>query len=491
MKTGGVKTSGTRPRDTSVGFPEIFPGHKGFLAFAKTLVLDNDQPFALEPFQRLIVQKHFVPWEKSPETLALLPAGNGKSTLLAALGLHHMLTTKVAECIVAAASADQAENIFIQMAGFVQRSELRLDVKRGIRAIYHEGDGPNRKPLGRIRVIAADEQRASGVIPSLVLVDELQAHPNGHLYNVLQQRLNKRHAKMLTISNAGWEQQSFLHDIRKQAHAHESFTRTGMLNQAQVGSMEFLEWCLGDGDSPHDLRAVKRANPLRSVKLQDLKVRHESGGLLWPEWLRATCGIWTIAKTQWIQEELWDARKADIGNVQDGDEVYVAIRAGAGIGIGIVSPRDDGRVAVDIEVIPPPPNGRVALRDAEHTLRRICERYKVKEIAYDYDQFGRSAELLEEAGLPMEKIPQSPKMLAIATTTLWRLISGGLLQHDGNSQLRGQVLAGEAKDGTSGWRLVPTAETAGLIALAMAVNQATQKPAPTKFWVILGDSNAT
>jgi phage terminase large subunit-like protein len=431
----------------------------------------------------LIVQKHF---GKRPETLVLLPAGNGKSTLLAALGLFHMLTTKVAECIVAAASADQAAIIFDQMAGFVERSELPLDVKRGIRAIYHEGDGPNRKPLGRIRVIAADEQRASGVIPSLVLVDELQAHPNGHLYNVLQQRLNKRHAKMLTISNAGWEQQSFLHDIRKRAHDHESFTRTGMLNQAQVGSMEFLEWCL-DGESPHDLRAVRRANPLRAVKAEDLKHRYESPGLLWPEWLRATCGIWTIAKTQWISEEIWDARKADIGNLQDGDEVYVAIRAGAGIGIGIVSPRGDERVAVDIEVIPPPPNGRVALKDAEFALRRICERYKVREIAYDYDQFGRSAELLEEAGLPMVKTPQSPKMLAIATTSLWRLISGGLLQHDGNSQLRSQVLAGEAKDTTSGWRLSPTAETAGLVAMAIAAHQASQNQGD--FWVFLGKAD--
>jgi phage terminase large subunit-like protein len=143
---------------------------------------------------------------------------------------------------------------------------------------------------------------------------------------------------------------------------------------------------------------------------------------------------------------------------------------------------------VDIEVIPPPPNGRVALKDAEFALRRICERYSVREIAYDYDQFGRSAEFLEEAGLPMTKIPQSPKMLAIATTTLWRLISGGLLQHDGNSQLRSQVLAGEAKDTTSGWRLSPTAETAGLVAMAIAANQASQSQGD--FWVFLGKAES-
>jgi len=83
----------------------------------------------------------------------------------------------------------------------------------------------------------------------------------------------------------------------------------------------------------------------------------------------------------------------------------------------------------------------------------------------------------------MKNVPQSSKALAIATTTLWRLISGGLLQHDGNSRLRSQVLAGEAKDTTSGWRLSPTAETVGLIAMAMAAHQAGQF-VPVEFWVV-------
>jgi hypothetical protein len=487
-KTGGVKTSGTRARDTSADYAQIFqvtPGLKGFIAFCQSLELDNGKPFVLEEPQVKIMRSHFA---GTPEVLAIIPAGNGKSTLLAALGLFHMLTTRVAECIVAAASAAQAENIFLQMTGFVERAELPLDVKRGIRAIYHTGDGPNRRPLGRIRVIAADEKLASGVIPSLVLVDELQAHPDGHLYNILQQRLSKRHAQMVTISNAGWEQESFLHDIRKRIHEHESFTRKGMFNHAHMGSMEFFEWCLGPGDSPDDLRAVLRANPLKSVTYEDLKTRYLSPGLIWPEWLRATCGIWTIAKTPWIPEKMWDGLKADIGNLQDGDEVFVAIRVGAGVGIGIVSPRGNERVAVGVEVIPAPPSGRVALRDAEFVLRRICERYKVREIAYDVDQLRWSADLLGEAGLPMRNIPQSPKMLAIATTTLWRLISGGLLQHDGNDQLRSQVLAGEAKDRTSGWGLVPTAETAGLVAMAIAANQASQSQGD--FWVFLGKAES-
>jgi phage terminase large subunit-like protein len=437
------------------------------------LELDNGNPFILEHPQSLIMRSHFA---GTPEVLAIIPAGNGKSTLLAARGLHHMLTTRVAECIVTAASAAQAAVIFDQMAQFVERSNLPLDVKRGIRAIYHSGAGPNRKPLGRIRVIAADEKLASGVIPSLVLVDELQAHPDGHLYNVLQQRLNKRKAQMLTISNAGWQEDSFLAGMRKRIHEHESFTRKGMFNHAHMGSMEFFEWCLDEGDDPHSLRTVKRANPLKAVALEDLKIRYQSPGLIWAEWLRATCGIWTLARMPWIEESMWDGCKADIGHIVDGDEVFVTVRAGVGAGIAIVAPRGDERVAVKTIIMPPPPGGRVPLETVEFQLRRIAGQYNVLSVAYDPDQFRRSAEILSEAGLPMEEAPQSTKRLSVATSSLWRLVSSGLLSHDGDPELRSQVLGTEAKESTQGWHLEADGRNQVVIALAMACHEATKAP---------------
>jgi phage terminase large subunit-like protein len=452
------------------------PGFAGFRSFTRRLILDNGDPFVLEPAQSRIMKAHFAGWT---EVCAIIPTGNGKSTLLAARGLHHMLTTPQAECIVAAASADQAAIMFDQMAGFVERSELALDVKRGIRAIYHQGEGPNRKPLGRIRVISADASKNSGAIPSLVLVDELQAHPDGHLYNMLQQRLNKRHAQMLTISNAGWDEKSFLAQMRQRAYEHDSFVRKGMLNTAEVGSMAFFEWCLGDADDPRNVRTVKRANPLKAVKVEDLTRRLESPGLIWPEWLRATCGRWTIAETPWLGEDgeaVWDGLELDVGGLSDGDEVYLAVRCGAGAGIGIASPRAEAVVG-GIEYLPAPHGGRVPLEHVEQRIRQLAKRFKILQVAYDPDQFRRSAEILEAEHLPMIEVPQRPQRLAQATATIWRLISAGLLHHDGDPELRSQALAGRTKETTGGWRLDPTPETVALIALAMACHEATQTPA--------------
>lgn len=85
----------------------------------------------------------------------------------------------------------------------------------------------------------------------------------------------------------------------------------------------------------------------------------------------------------------------------------------------------------------------------------------------------------------MIEVPQRPIRLAAATATLWRLVSARLLHHDGNPELRAQVLAGQTKETTSGWRLEPTAQTSALVALAMACHRATSPPDEAPAFVVL------
>ncbi len=63
----------------------------------------------LEDFQREIVQEVFSPRR---EALVLLPRGCGKSSLMAAVALWHLLKTPRAAVYVAAASRDQAAVLF-------------------------------------------------------------------------------------------------------------------------------------------------------------------------------------------------------------------------------------------------------------------------------------------------------------------------------------------------------------------------------------------
>ena len=121
----------------------------------------------------------------------LLPKKNGKSSLLAALALFHLLSTPFAEVIAVAASRDQAGIMLRQVVGFVRRSpalKARLQVKQ--REIVSEATG------GRIRVLASDVDTVDGQLPTLALVDELHRHRSPELYGLLRDGLGPRQGRL-------------------------------------------------------------------------------------------------------------------------------------------------------------------------------------------------------------------------------------------------------------------------------------------------------
>jgi phage terminase large subunit-like protein len=182
-----------------------------FARFCSALVLEKGRSLTLEEFQRVLLADYF---DGVTETLVLLSKKNGKTTLLSALALYHVCTTPDAECVIGAASRDQATILYDQAVGFISRSaglQDRLVAKRGYREIR------SRRDAGRIRVLAADVDTADGVIPTLALVDELHRHRSADLYGVFRDGLGPRDGQMVTISTAGDHERSALGQMRSAA----------------------------------------------------------------------------------------------------------------------------------------------------------------------------------------------------------------------------------------------------------------------------------
>jgi Phage Terminase len=203
----------TQDRRSSAPRERPRPSTSEFAKFAGQLVLDNGKPFKIQPYQRLMLADYFA---GATETVIVIPKKNGKTTLLSALALYHLWREPDAECVIVAASRDQARILFKQAAGLVLRSELapKFDVKGGYGEIRLAGE----KMGGRIRVLAADSATADGVIPTLALVDELRRHPSAELYGVFRDGLGPRDGQMLTISTAGATFASPLGRLRAKAH---------------------------------------------------------------------------------------------------------------------------------------------------------------------------------------------------------------------------------------------------------------------------------
>lgn len=466
------------PYPTPIQRVQAMPyGLRGFRAFCRVLGLK------IHAYQAFMLAFYFA---GVTELVIVIPKKNGKTTLLAALALYHLLMTPKAECVIGAASRDQASILFAQAAQLVRDAQLErrmlprkdhgegtyvgvFEILRGYRAI--------RVGQGRIRVLAADADKADGVIPTLALVDELHRHPSGDLYGVFRDGL-LGNAQMITISTAGATLDSALGHLMTKARefALEQVKRRRTYTSPD-GSFVLVEWALEADDDFHHMPTVKLANPAPWHTTKTLRRRHDSPSTSPGQWLRFACGIWTFGDEPAILPVDWDRLRVDIGQVSPGDEVVLVPSIGSNAAIGIASLRSDGRVAVAAEVIPPV-EGSIYV-EVEDRLDSLAEQYRVRAIHHPLGGFTRSAELLEGRGLPMVEAPHSPARGQAACGTFDRLMRAGLLMHDGDPILRQHVLSATLKTTETGERYEITDEARALIAVTYAVHAVTaEQPAP-------------
>lgn len=438
----------------------------GFEAFCRDLRTENGEQLKIEPFERRILKDHFA---GVIEEVVILPKKNGKTTLFAALGLYHLENWPQANVVIVASSKDQASILFRQAWEMVTRSNLenRFDVRDGYKLIRLQGQ----KAGPQLKVLPGDAKTVDGALPTLGLVDELHRHPSGELYGVLRDGCDARDGRMVTMSTAGLKEESPLGQLRLKAQKLPSYSRKGTYSQARSedGSFVLHEWSLSNTDNLDDLKLVKKANPASWQTIEKLRRRKESPTMTPSRWARFACGVWTEGEDPWLEAKDWDRLAVDIGHLSDGEPVWVAVDIGTNPGICLAAQRPSGRVVVHAEVF----EGDVPLEVVENTLVKLSGAYEFRQVAYDRI-FQRSAELLAERGLPMEEVPHSPERISLSSTTLKRLIGEEKLLHDGDKKLRAQVLAGATKETERGWRLVKSFRTRALIAMAMAVHQATQ-----------------
>ena len=351
-----------------------------FAGFCGNLRLEDGDPFELEGFQWRMLLDYFA---GVIETLVLLSKKNGKTTLLAALALYHLVTTRDAECVIGAASRDQAGILFKQAHGFVRRSPglaQHVDPKPGYREIRRKSDA------GVIRVLAADVDTADGVIPTLALVDELHRHRDAGLYGVFRDGLGPRDGQMLTISTAGDNEMGALGVLRAAAR-HLPLVVTeldGRYVYARSGDDSFAmhEWALKDDDDTDDMELVKLVNPLSSQTVAKLRRRHDSPSMLPWQWLRFACGVWAAGEAWWMIADVWrDNESAEA--LQAGDRITLGFDgARYGDATALVGCRlEDGLVELlnvwEAPSTPAPPDWEVPGGEVDAAVATAMERFKV------------------------------------------------------------------------------------------------------------------
>jgi phage terminase large subunit-like protein len=439
----------------------------------RVLSAEDGRPFALEPFQRAILADFF---GGSRELVALLPKKNGKSSLLAALSLWHLISVAFAEVVVVAAARDQAGILLRQVVGFVRRSPaLQERLKVVQREIRCDSLG------GRIRVLASDVDTVDGQLVTLALIDELHRHRSSELYGILRDGLGPRGGQLVAISTAGDDEGSPLGQLRTKAHAMAGLERDGAHLQVRDDYLAYHEWALDPGADVDDLALVLTANPASWIDAGALRRRRTASMRAW-QWRRFTCGIWSHGEDSAIGEKEWRAC------AQPGLEIPAAA-AGVHVGVDLGWKRDctalvpvwrpDGsevvQVGAPVILTPPGDDTSLPVEDVFAELEQMAERWPGLTFVLDPLAGGEHLAQRLDAELPDATVSthsQGHTAMCLASSRLSESVAEKRLTHPDDPELNRHVLAAAVRTIGEQWRFAkPRGRTApidALIALAMA-----------------------
>src|ERR687893_2893824 len=120
------------------------------------------------------------------EVVILLPRGQGKTSLVAALALHHLVATPAAAVYCAAASREQARILFEAADRYARALEDPHVVHRHLELRWCDDPDQPKVFSRHLRVLAADAPRLHGLTPTLAIIDELHAHRDDEVYLALK-----------------------------------------------------------------------------------------------------------------------------------------------------------------------------------------------------------------------------------------------------------------------------------------------------------------
>jgi phage terminase large subunit-like protein len=414
--------------------------------------------YPLERWQARIIAACFA---DEPEALILLPRGNGKSTLLAALAVHHLLTVERPAIYCAASSRDQARVIYEAAREFAERAG-------GVTLRHLE----LRVPGGHLRVLPSEALKVHGLTPSLSILDEYHAHATDDLYLALRTALLKREgSRLVTISTAPESAATPLGILRARALGQPRVIRRGALIEADGGGIAFREWSVPDGEDATPAR-VKKANPASWITLDALRSQRDA---LPPHaWERYHANRIVGRVNAWLPPGAWQAC-AGQPSFEPGETITVGCDLGGGerstsAVAWISEPREDGRRHVGVEIF----DGEASGTEAGEFVIELCDRFAVREVAADPWQSNLLLDALEQRGITAVAVPQSDARMIPASERLHRAVIEERLLHDGDATLAAHVAAAVAKSTRRGWRLHRTGSEPidATIALAIALDRA-------------------
>lgn len=326
-------------------FPKFLVHIKGKLA---------GKPLKLEKWQAAIIATLFG-WKRADGTRRYrmayieIPRKNGKSTLSAGIALLflYMDDEPGAEIYSAASDMDQAAIVF----ELAKENVLRHPSMKNRSKVYQSAivSYKGSTPRAAYRVLSSDAKTKHGYNPSVIVADELHAHPNRELWDVLNTGTGSRTEPLtVAITTAGYDR----HSICYEQHDYAGKVRDGIIEDASFLPVIYAAAVDDDWKNPD---VWKKANPNIDVSVSreflaaECKKAQESPAYE-NTFRRLYLDQWTEQDVRWLSMDVWDegSKSIDLAALA-GRTCYAGLDLSTTTDItalSLVFPMDDGTIQV-------------------------------------------------------------------------------------------------------------------------------------------------
>lgn len=475
----------------------------------------HGKAFDLPEWQERIVRRIYGPCHDDGRRVVrtvviLLPRGNRKTSLGAALGLLHTIgpeSMNGGESLFAASDRKQARIGFEEAMGIVHSFPEEM-VKR-LRPVDSKNRLFNPKKGAFLEAISNDAGTHHGRTPMFALVDELHAWKKRDLWDVISTGMRKVAGSLkIIITTSGRGQENIAWEI-------VDYARKVALGEIDDPTMlPVLFETPADADW-RDEAIWHRVNPGLAYGFPDIEglraaareAEHRPGEreafrqLHLNVWLDHSTdpfvdmfiydeGAFPVDIDQLEEEPCWIG--VDMSEVhdltavvacwRDGDDGYV-------VHPWFFCPEDNLRGRADRDGVPypqwaaddfiiPTPGNVIDERAVEDHIRELCARFDVREIAFDPHMARRMIARLHDDGLPAVEMRQGWVTMAPAVRELERAIVGRRFRHGGHPVLRwnfANIAVQVDKAGNKAFHKGKSTDRIdGAVAAAMAVGRAAQ-----------------
>jgi phage terminase large subunit-like protein len=394
-----------------------------------------------------------------------LPKKQGKTSLAARIALYLMAADGEigAEVYFAASDRDQAGICYRTAKGSVEQAPALASsckVIDSVKRIVYPSTG------SFCQVLSADVHKHHGLNVSGAVIDELHAHPNRDLYDVLTKGSGeaRRQPLYVVITTAGYDRHSICWELHEKARQIEK----GIVEDPTFyGKIYGLE----DNEDWEDERNWWKVNPSMGhiFPIERMREAYQSAkGNPVEENLfrRLRLNQWTTSETRWMDIRQWDSCRSDLVELE-GRECYAGLDLSSTTDLSAVSlvfPYEEHyRTLVHYWLPAEGINDRekkdrvpyqlwaeqgwltltngpvIDYDDIQKQLVEYRAQYRILEVAFDRWGATKLQQTLTDAGFTMVEFGQGFKSMSPPTKEFASLVASRKLLHDGNPILRWNV----------------------------------------------------